>query len=1024
MWALLFPLGSAAGLDSPRAPSTPVAVAILREPEVNPAGFSTWSYRLENRMPRSVTLDLVLDLPGGWYAVTPARSVVLDQSDVRNVPFTVWVPGHAQADSAHVVHLRVRLPQEEPAVVTYRHEVRVKPVPGIQVRSLDSGLTGRTGRTSVARFTVTNTGNRSGLFDLEASSIPDWPVSVSPRRVKLSPGERVEVEIRSPVPDAARSHTMQILRLTARGDPDGTGEVHGHDQVRMTVLPGRQPGSLHARLPLRMAVSAGELEPGRGYTGLRLASSGNVNQGTRFDLDLDLATAPRSRGVTGWQSQRVSFGLRGADWGLTLGDMTQWFPDLAARSLSGRGIGLTASRGEWTGRFFGGRNRAVGNTTSLGAGAAKRLRPGFSLAGDLLLLEEEAGRLGIQRSRLACATATADSLHGWSLRMEGALSQKALAGTGSFGGAAQLFADRDGSTWLLRTRAYAGSEEFGGRTGDRDGFSAFFRTMPRPWLRMWSSGDMSEGRAGIARDAGLQRTGRIRAGSRLSHSWLPSLELTVGRARERGGDLDGHRDTERDDVTATLARQTGVIYSSLTGRWGTASDLRTGDAGRIQAVDVSAGGRIRRVRAAARYALSRDWSISRHRDMRTHVLTGDLSWGSRTGRVNAGLSIASRSVDAGQIPGNRRRDSQVQPRADLRISRNWNARVEASLFGLDEDPSLRRWQVQISYSAPSAIPAIWVPTQGRVEVVLFIDEDMDGEPGPGERRVSGVLMNVETHQEFTDPNGTARWPLLAPGTWWVELETASLPMGLSPACPLPMAVHVDPGRNSVLNIPLLRSGRVSGIVYLDESHDGKLTAGERSLSEMRVVLLQGDRVVKDSLTDENGRYELPGVHPGTYGLRVAEGWLPVGWAATGPVEIKIQVLPGRDVRVDPYGVAPRRKPLIRTFVGDEPMLLPGHTDSEKPAVPPNPEPRPGNLPDSTEGERIVVPTSGIGQTHTDDPAEAASEPAVLSCSSDPCGGPTEPSAPAPPIRRCDRLFLPALLKPGKDPDDFSGFVRG
>jgi len=1052
VWVFLCLAGTASSTPPSGTPAAHISVDILRIPEADPGAFATWSYRLGNRSPRQAELDLRIDLPDGWRAVTPARTMSLQQADVQSMPFTVWIPPHAQADSAHVVQLRLLDRDELFPQLSYRHEILVRALPGVSVTSLDPELSGHPGRNTVARFLVMNTGNRSGQFELEATSVPNWQVAASPGKIRLAPGERREVVVRSRVPGSARSRTNQLISLSAIGDPDGAGEIRAQDRVRVTVMPDSRPSPSQTRLPLGASLSVGEQKPGGSNKGLRLTSSGRINPRTRFEMDVDLTTRTWDRQGAGWQSRRLSFGLSGEGFDLTLGDVTRWFPEMAVRSLTGRGIGLTTSHGGWDTRFFVGRTRGISSTTSWGAGIGKRIRPGLQAGVDILLLEEEAGRLGTQHSRLVCASAGVDSLLGWTVHTEGILSHRSLGNMRSFGGAAQLLADRDGPGWQVRTRAYAGSRDFAGRTRDRDGLSAFIRMTPWTSLRVWSSADLSGGRVGISSGAPIQRTARMRLGSRLSYSWLPSLEITAGHTRELEKTPGTIRDESREDITAALAKRTGLLYTSLTGRWGKADDLRSGEDGSMRGLEVSAGGRVKGVRAAMRHAVLREWSPHHGRDLRTSILSGDLSWGTRAGRLSAGLSVSSRSVDSGPAGNTMRREVQVRPRADLRISGNWSARIEASLLGYDEDPGLRRWQVQVSYSSPSVIPSPWVPTQGRLEVIAFVDEDMDGEMGPGERRIPGVLLNIETHQELTDAGGAARWQNLAPGTWWLELETGSLPMGLSPAVTFPMAVRVDPGRGSTLHIPLLRSGDVSGVVYLDDSHDGSLTEGERSLSEMRMVLLHGDRVVKESLTDRNGRYELHGVHPGTYRLRIADGWLPAGWVVTGPVEVEIQVRPAEEVRVKPYGIAPRRKPLIRTFVGEGPVAVSAAADSAdsvRSRFREAPEAKPGPKPDTGQGDVPRPPDEEPGHpvepearrhhampetprpTVSSAPKESVlflpTPDSLLPMPAPPMISPAmemetgkEESGPMsiPPIRPCSWAVMPAALKPGKGPEDF------
>jgi hypothetical protein len=68
----------------------------------------------------------------------------------------------------------------------------------------------------------------------------------------------------------------------------------------------------------------------------------------------------------------------------------------------------------------------------------------------------------------------------------------------------------------------------------------------------------------------------------------------------------------------------------------------------------------------------------------------------------------------------------------------------------------------------------------------------------------------------------------------------------------------------------MRTGRISGVVWLDLNENGRLDTGERPLPEVRVVTGSG----RDTLTDENGYFIIGDLPPGEHILLLDEKTMP------------------------------------------------------------------------------------------------------------------------------------------------------
>ena len=207
----------------------------------------------------------------------------------------------------------------------------------------------------------------------------------------------------------------------------------------------------------------------------------------------------------------------------------------------------------------------------------------------------------------------------------------------------------------------------------------------------------------------------------------------------------------------------------------------------------------------------------------------------------------------------------------------------------------------------------WAPLRGGVRGIVFVDEDGDGQPGPDEKRVEDVLIRADGRYQKTDRNGEFFWSSLDPGTYWLELDRGSIPGGLIVTVPLPLELVIDAGRDQDLWIPLSPSSSVRGRIFLDRDFDGISSGAEEGVSDQRIALWRGDEIVSVAMSDANGLFLFRQVPAGRYELRIDPQWIPQGWEPTAPAPW-IEVDEDGAV-VPPYGIAPRRKPIIMTYPG-------------------------------------------------------------------------------------------------------------
>ena len=100
---------------------------------------------------------------------------------------------------------------------------------------------------------------------------------------------------------------------------------------------------------------------------------------------------------------------------------------------------------------------------------------------------------------------------------------------------------------------------------------------------------------------------------------------------------------------------------------------------------------------------------------------------------------------------------------------------------------------------------------------------------------------------------------------------------------------LESGHDMLVDFRLVRTGRVTGTVWLDANGNGKIDDGETLLAGVRVVTSSG----RDTLTDETGNYTISDLTPGEHVVLIDEKTLPAKTNAGGK-PLNIAVTPGRE----------------------------------------------------------------------------------------------------------------------------------
>ncbi|MEN3043803.1 MAG: SdrD B-like domain-containing protein [Candidatus Hydrothermales bacterium] len=177
---------------------------------------------------------------------------------------------------------------------------------------------------------------------------------------------------------------------------------------------------------------------------------------------------------------------------------------------------------------------------------------------------------------------------------------------------------------------------------------------------------------------------------------------------------------------------------------------------------------------------------------------------------------------------------------------------------------------------------------GRVYGFIFIDENGNFKYDPGEKPAKNIKVVIDNKRELiTNEYGKFNFSFLKPGIHKIEIKYGAFPKEVGSS--LGEKIEFEIGIFGVKNfyIPLVSLGEIEGIVFLDKNKNGKKDNDEDGLRDV-VILVNGN----SSITDENGKFHLNALIPGTYEIKILS--VPIINIVLSP-PILIKILPGEKI---------------------------------------------------------------------------------------------------------------------------------
>jgi Copper amine oxidase N-terminal domain len=161
---------------------------------------------------------------------------------------------------------------------------------------------------------------------------------------------------------------------------------------------------------------------------------------------------------------------------------------------------------------------------------------------------------------------------------------------------------------------------------------------------------------------------------------------------------------------------------------------------------------------------------------------------------------------------------------------------------------------------------------GAVSGRVYQDVNLNGRFDPGtDKPQANVRVRVDgSRYVVSDAEGNFRIDSVMRGEHAVYLDLLSVRADLTLLDDTQQQITLASNHDSVVDFRVVRTGRISGVVWHDTNENGRLDDQERPFADVRIVTGSG----RDTLTDANGYFLLGDLPPGEHILLLDEKTLP------------------------------------------------------------------------------------------------------------------------------------------------------
>jgi hypothetical protein len=901
--------------DEPRAQ---IVLSSAQERVATPKSLLSCVFVLTNLAPKKDTFNLQVHLPGGWETISNLNPLELSPQESGVIPLTVSIPQSALAGSGYQICL-ASFPATTPDLkIEACSTVTILPQPRLKITAPPPATVVFPGGSISYSFTIANLGNARDKIEISALSAHREKIDLSPQALELGIGEQGIVTATIHLPLGVSAGTKHVLTLRATSQALERS-VFAEASVYTPISEKRiaRDEGFYRSLPSRAVFhlsglgSADTPSPqAEFYTGGKLTDKYWMNfayQGPYYKQ------RENYRGVS---KEIYSFDYGNDLWTIALGDTSVNLSELTEQSLYERGEKFMLKKNPFSAMVFSLEKKQSGFTESMHGGKFSAKLGKVSEVGINYFASDE-------DKTDPSASRSPEKKRMSSVLLENRL--KGLSLTGEY--AESCFDDTSGKNldqaWRVNSafkkeRFFLSGEyvdagpAYPGLRKDYQGYRSYlaWRLLKPLWLWRYQAEYHNNLNADPARTRDNNEI--VEYGSSFSAKNLPYFSLSYkihDTKSELNSALSG--DNHKQVYTWRSSKNFGALTVSFDAKFSQEKDNVT----LVDSRTYDYTGRIYRYGKKIDSWLGQSYNLSLddYTSAKTTLLRREAGFTYQlSAKLDSSLSFSQEKTIGEKANDILTLSTHYSPWEDYTLAIEGEMRQDRNII-----PQRREWKFWLTLKAWFDL-LLPVKLRGALEVSVFLDENDNGRRDPAEEGVGEIGLFLDVKRGVSNRNGKYRFVSLAPGEYLLNLDISSLAVGLAARIKLPQSVSITRGKILKVDIPLVKVGRISGLVYEDSNKNAQRDAEEKGVALIRVILSrQAFFSPRDTFTDALGNYSFAGVLPGECEVKLDADWLPSRYIVTTPVVYPLQMKPAEQLSGIEFGISEKEKQIIKTYAAPE-----------------------------------------------------------------------------------------------------------
>lgn len=876
---------------------------------VSPKSFFTSVFTVTNSQKKIDIYSIDAKIPIGWQVISSLSEIELQPGESKDIPVTVFVPVNALAGMPYEIEFNATSINLPSIVATAKIEVQVLTHARIKITGPGRGIKLGQGQSASYNFTITNLGNGKDKFSITAVSAHGDNVELSDNIIELNAGEQKQIIAKIHIPLEVSPGTKHVFTVKATSEllePGISSEAVTYTQItdkKPKIKGAYKTLSSQATTHLSGLGTGKQLGPQ-----LEFGTNGFITDSYWLNFNYQGPYYTNRENYRGLSEERSAFEFGSKDWDVGMGDTNVSLSELTVSSLSEKGSRYRINTQPFTAMFFDVEKGQAGFTEDISGGKlaaklGKNNEVGFNFyQSDESKSDASATRLA-EKKRVASISG-ATRLDAVSFDTEYAQGE-IDAGNGY----------NNGSAWWLNSRLrtqrfYADGEyidagrNYPGRRKDTKGHRAYFsyRIFKPEWVWVYNHEIVDNPKKDISRNT--NENNRTEFGTSFNMKKIPSFSVSYQTSNSKSEKQTALSNTKENAIIFRSNKTFDRITASIDSKWSKTKD------------DVA--------------------STSTHSSEHTMRLNGKWHrfspWVGYTYNTDKNVIESSEAITI-------RRELGILYQPNLKFYSSFNFSQEGTKgrrpkdalsfdfnFTPDEDTVFkiegemrdnnaefrREWQMWFTFkrSFDMLFP---VKISATAEGIIFIDANEDNKFEKGEQVVPGITLFIGDEKAITGKDGRYKFPSLPPGRAEVNMDTTTLPVGLASRVLFPYSADFMVSKDTELDIPLLKTAKVKGVVFEDINKNKSMDEEERGIPLIRVQIISDSVEHRETFTDTNGNYSFAGVVPGKYNVKIDTRWLPDRFVLTTDETYSFDLGQAEDKPDINFGAAEKERPILKTY---------------------------------------------------------------------------------------------------------------